>query len=167
MYVISDKATSCNNIILRISKSVQSVFDEYRQIKENDLEACGILIGNHKIDGNTICINYVTKPQGKDVRGRYSYKMDAATHQNILEKYFKLSNNEEVYLGTWHSHPESYPMPSRDDIIDWEKQHKSNENIFPRMVFAIIGIKKVKFWITKKCGFFELAERSLKYERNI
>jgi integrative and conjugative element protein (TIGR02256 family) len=112
MYVISDKATSCNNIILRISKSVQSVFDEYRQIKKNDLEACGILIGNHKIDGNTICINYVTKPQEKDVRGRYSYKMDAAIHQNILEKYFKLSNNEEVYLGTWHSHPESYSMPS-------------------------------------------------------
>jgi integrative and conjugative element protein (TIGR02256 family) len=167
MYAISDKAASCNNITLRISKSVQSVFDEYRQIKENDLEACGILIGNHKIDGNTICINHVTKPQEKDVRRRYSYKMDAAIHQNILAKYFKLSNNEEVYLGTWHSHPESYPMPSRDDIINWEKQRKSNENIFPRMVFAIVGITKVKFWITKKCEFFELAERSLRYEKNI
>jgi integrative and conjugative element protein (TIGR02256 family) len=167
MRVISKKATSCNNIILRISKSVQNVFDEYRQIKKDDLEGCGVLIGNHKIDGNTICINYATKPHNKDVRRRYSYKINAEIHQNILEKYFNSSDNEEVYLGTWHSHPESYPMPSRDDIIDWKKQYKFNENIFPRMIFAIIGIKKEKFWITKKCGFFELAERNLKYEKNI
>jgi integrative and conjugative element protein (TIGR02256 family) len=143
------------------------MFDEHQQIKEEDLEACGILIGNHKIDGNTICINHATKPQEKDVRRRYSYKMDSTIHQKILERHFELSNNEDVYLGTWHSHPEAYPMPSKDDIIDWEKQYKFNENIFPKMIFAIVGIKKVKFWITKKFGICELAERNIKYERNI
>jgi integrative and conjugative element protein (TIGR02256 family) len=164
MCVISEKATSCNNIILRISKLVQSVFNEYRQIKKDDLEGCGVLIGNHKIDGNTICVNYATKPQDKDIRRRYSYKMDAAIHQNILEKYFNSSNNEEVYLGTWHSHPEKNPNPSNEDFNDWKKQYQLNKKLFNRMIFIIVGISKTRFWLIENEIVFELKKKEIEYD---
>lgn len=162
MYVINKKKRE--NLTLLISKSVQEIFRLHRQIKCSDVEACGVLIGNHRIEGNSIYLKLATAPQTKDTRRRYAYKIDPSSHQNILEKYFKTSGNEDVYLGTWHTHPEKNPIPSNDDIIDWKKQYSTNKNLFYRMIFIIVGIQKTKYWMIENCSLFELLGREIIHE---
>jgi integrative and conjugative element protein (TIGR02256 family) len=163
MYVICKGTSIEQKTILIISKSVQEIFFKYRQIRNNDIEACGILIGNHKIDGN-IVIKAATSPQSKDKRSRYSFKINVAAHQDILEKCFKVSRNEDVYLGTWHTHPENIPTPSMIDIQDWKKQQQANKKLFIRMAFIIVGIKKIGCWIIESVTLFGLTKANIIYD---
>ena len=150
------------NII--ISNSVKEIFEKYKQIGHNALEACGILIGNHRKDGETLFIKHATIPQERDIRKRNSFIIVSNKHQSILDQYFKKSLNEDVYLGTWHTHPENNPTPSTLDISDWNKQFKTNINLFSRMVFAIIGIKSINYWINEESGLIKLPRSNVYYE---
>jgi len=42
-------------------------------------------------------------------------------------------------LGFWHSHPESRPTPSHDDIKMAKEHAKAGKNDFEGLVFAIVG----------------------------
>lgn len=129
------------------TREVYQVFNSFRQIKKKDKESCGILVGTHSIDEKTIEIKIATKPGKHDIRTRYSYKMTSKHHMKILKKAYKKSNTEQVYLGTWHSHPENVPSPSTVDIDDWNKQYNDNIHLFDKMIFIIVGIVKTKWWI--------------------
>lgn len=166
MYVTNKKLTEKRYFSILVSKSIQNIFNLYRQTGNTQIEACGILIGNHKIDGSKIYLKSATIPQIKDTRKRYSFRMDSSSHQTILEKCFKESKNEDVYLGTWHTHPENDPMPSKDDIESWKKQYKINKKLFNQMIFTIVGIKKVGYWMIENNNLFELSRKEIVYEDN-
>ncbi len=137
---------------VKAEKKVCKVFEFFRQVKNEDKEACGLLIGTHSIDGQNIMIKRATKPGKKDIRKRYSYKIKSKHHTDELDRAFKESNSEEVYLGTWHSHPEKIPHPSWIDKKDWKKQYKKNSKLFDRMVFVIVGLEEVGYWLVDRKG---------------
>jgi integrative and conjugative element protein (TIGR02256 family) len=151
-------------ICIFISNIVKDIFDKFRQYDADNLEACGILIGNHSIDGKQIKIKFATIPQPGDIRKKYSFKINTPMHQEILDQQFKLSKNEDIYLGTWHTHPEKNPMPSRVDIRDWEKQYHTNKHLFDRMIFGIIGVDTINFWIVDEETLYLLEKGSIYYE---
>lgn len=152
----------CPSII--ISNNVKKIFEKNKQVGHNSLEACGILIGNHRVDGKTLFIKHATIPQERDIRKRNSFKLISNRHQSVLNQYFIKSSNEDIYLGTWHSHPENNPIPSNNDILDWNKQFKTNINLFSRMVFVIVGIKNTNYWIIEDSKVFKLPGRNIIYE---
>jgi integrative and conjugative element protein (TIGR02256 family) len=166
MYAINKITEKEKYCFLIISKSAQDIFFKYRQTKDTHTEACGVLIGNHKVDGKTIHLKIATTPQVKDKRRRHSFELDSASHQNILDSHFKVSENEDVYLGTWHTHPEIIPTPSNNDIADWNKQYMANIKLFNRMIFTIVGINKTRFWMIEKNKLFEILERKILYDKN-
>jgi len=149
---------------LLVSKSVQEVFHYYRQTELNYLEACGILIGNHRISNDTIYLKSATVPQIKDIRGRNSFKLDSSSHQTILDDYFKTSEYEDVYIGTWHTHPEDNPRPSYIDIEDWRKQYRANHQLFNKMIFVIVGTRNTNFWLIENDNLYTLLKRRIRYE---
>ena len=155
------KSKKCSLIV---SKSAQEVFDKYRQTRNTHVEACGILIGNHKINAHTVYIKFATIPQINDIRSRCSFKLNSASHQCILDAYFKISQNEDVYIGTWHSHPENNPTPSDIDISDWNEQYRQNKNLFTKMFFLIVGIKKIGFWMIENGKLMKLPLEEIVYE---
>jgi len=161
---VTNKQLQKKYFSLVVSKSVQEVFHKYRQLELEHLEACGVLIGNHKIDGNMIYIKSATIPQRKDLRKRCSFKLDSVSHQIILDKYFKESNYEDVYIGTWHTHPEDNPKPSSTDISDWKKQYKANYQLFDKMIFIIVGVKKTNYWIIENDNLYPFSNRRIKNE---
>ena len=156
MYAIYKKST------IYISKLVQEVFLKYRQTSSTQVEACGVLIGNHKTNGD-ILIKVATNPQANDRRYRNSFILHSPSHQYILDQHFTSSDNEDVYIGTWHTHPQSYPIPSKIDIEDWKKQYKANCRLFNLMVFCIVGIRKTKLWIIKNSKIELISRRKIKY----
>jgi integrative and conjugative element protein (TIGR02256 family) len=151
-------------ITIIIPKNVKTTFKKYKQVSTNSIEACGILIGRHSKDGKKIIIEIATEPSKNDVRKEYSFKMNSKYHQKILDQKFIDSRNESVYLGTWHTHPEPIPSPSKCDINDWKKQYRKNEHLFDKMVFIIVGQFKNKLWLINKGTLYELKEENIIYE---
>lgn len=137
-------------VMINISREIYETFKHFKQLDKNDTEACGLLIGTHSIDGELLTIKIVTTPGKKDIRKRYSYKIKSKHHVEILKKSFKESNSKEVYLGTWHTHPEDIPTPSSVDIIDWKKQYQKNKHLFEKMIFIIVGRQKILCWSIDK-----------------
>jgi integrative and conjugative element protein (TIGR02256 family) len=163
MFAILKKYKKVQNIKIIVPKDVKLVFDKYKQMEEDGVEACGILIGQHSVD-EKIIIDTATAPSKSDKREKHYFKIDSKPHQRILDGKFIESQKESVYLGTWHSHPEPIPAPSKCDIKDWKKQYRLNKHLFDNMIFAIVGITTIKYWIINKSRLSEIKEDLISYE---
>lgn len=153
-------------INVHITKEVVETFNFFKQVNLNDNEACGLLIGTHSNDEKNLSIKLITKPGKNDIIKRYSYKIKSKHHIKILKKRFKESNSKEVYLGTWHTHPEDIPKPSIIDVIDWKKQYTKNKHLFDIMIFIIVGKKKILCWSINKTLKIELCNLIYFHEDN-
>lgn len=134
---------------------VTDKFNKYKQVS-NLNEACGILIGTHSVDESKITITLATEPDCNDKRSRFAFKIKSNKHNKTLQNRFTKSGNREVYLGTWHTHPEDHPTPSKRDTDDWLKQYYINRNLFESMLFTIVGIKTNKWFLVNDNGIFVL-----------
>ena len=137
---------------------------KYKQVEKHSIESCGILIGTHSLDGKKIEIHHITEPSSNDIRKKYFFKMNSQFHQKKLNKIFIESGDECVYLGTWHTHPEKIPMPSKCDINDWKKQYKENNKMFDKMCFMIIGQTSKIIWMINDSGIIKLPRENIIYE---
>lgn len=119
------------------TSEVVSLFERYKQIEKKQHESGGILLG--KIYNNLIIIDQISEPSNEDKSGKYYFERSVKKAQKIVEKAWKESNGERIYLGEWHTHPEDIPMPSRDDkkLIENMLKHSRMEIDFLFMV--IIG----------------------------
>lgn len=147
-----------------ITKEISEILNSFKQINPNDNEACGILIGTHSINEKNLYVNFITKPGTNDIRKRNFYKIKSKHHIEILKKRFKESKCKEVYLGTWHTHPEIIPKPSIVDILDWKKQYNKNKHLFEIMVFIIAGQKEILCWSINTTFEIELCNLRYSYE---
>lgn len=154
---------SPSEVLIRINKLVMEIFQKHKQVNDKD-EACGVLIGTHEIDGSKINICFATEPDFKDKRGRCFFRIISSKHNEILQNRFKNSDNREVYLGTWHTHPEDDPTPSRRDTDDWMKQYKANKHLFDIMVFVIVGRRAIRWYSIFDDSISELCENSIAYQ---
>jgi integrative and conjugative element protein (TIGR02256 family) len=158
------KNREMEKIEIMVSSDVILVFDKYKQFGKDSVEACGILIGRHSVDGRKINIDIASQPSESDIRKKYYFKMDSNHHQQLLDNQFIKSQNESVYLGTWHSHPELIPIPSIWDIIDWKKQFKENKHLFDNMIFIIVGQRVIKYWLINNGVIFEIKQECILHD---
>ena len=142
-----------NDLNLSISKSVYDLWLKFRQMNDNDTEACGVLIGTKDFASNHYCIESVTVPMSKDIRTKYSFTMKDPRHQQIVDKAYLDSNGTSIYLGTWHSHPQAIPIPSHIDYQDWQRCLKRNPD--RSLFFIIIGLEQIKIVIYMNDKFID------------
>lgn len=120
---------------------------KYRQFKQKDTEAGGILIGRILIENNNFIIDDVSEPMFSDVRKRAKFKRKSETHQAYFDSEWTASDGRCFYLGEWHTHPERNPQPSNIDLKDWKRIVNLNfESDF--LFFIILGTNELKVW----CG---------------
>jgi integrative and conjugative element protein (TIGR02256 family) len=153
-------------ISILVSGNVIDKFNKYKQVN-NQNEACGILIGTHSVDESKITITFATEPDCNDKRSRFSFKIKSKKHNKTLQNRFSKSGNREVYLGTWHTHPEDHPTPSKCDTDDWLKQYSNNKDLFEGMLFVIVGIKTNKWFLVNKKGLLALNKARVQHEREV
>lgn len=135
---------SIHGIKLQIPNSVIKIWSSYRQLAPLSTEACGTIIGGKDLSADHYWIDIITEPQIQDIRKRFSFIMRDNFHQNAANNAFKESNGKSIYLGTWHTHPESSPTPSNLDIQDWKACMKRNPD--RRLFFVIVGNKKLSYF---------------------
>lgn len=132
-----------NKKVLDINTQVLEQISKYTQNEICSNESGGLLVGyTHKKSMNII-IETVTEPQLKDLKSRISFKRKDPRHFALLN-FFKKKKSD--YLGTWHTHPQDVPYPSRVDILDWKdcllKERTKNGYI----LFLIWGRNEFKIW---------------------
>lgn len=55
-----------------------------------------------------------------------------------------------MYLGEWHTHPQSRPTPSYIDKQSWKRLVKRSITESPIVIFLIIGIETIELLIGNK-----------------
>lgn len=96
---------------LVISEEVLTEFERLRQDTPYKTEAGGQLFGS--LTKSEIVVERITGPRRTDKRGRYHYEPDRRAEQYEILKMHKQNLH---YVGDWHTHPESKPVPSGRDL---------------------------------------------------
>ena len=69
---------------------------------------------------------------------------------------FACSGGRAIYLGTWHTHPESVPTPSGIDRSDWAACQRANRG--RPLAFVLVGTGKVRVFVRARWQFRPLSE---------
>lgn len=115
------------------------------------LETGGILIGRYSEDGTKANIQSISGPPKDSKHGRYSF------YRGVKDLTSKLSDlwtsTGEFYLGEWHFHPNSRPVPSPTDIKQMKKIAKDSKYHCPEPILFIIGGDPNNHW-NSSCHVF-------------
>ena len=137
-----------------VAEAVVNTWRKNKQTKINQSEMCGVLIGATSRDKKTIWVESVTSALPLDVRYRYNFVMKDPGHQVTIDNAHHTSGGTEIYLGTWHTHPENYPNPSTVDTVDWKKCMRRNRS--RPLVFVIVGILETRIFCSNSGKFRRL-----------
>lgn len=136
---------------LTIRDEVLKKWSSHRQFAPVTTEACGVLIGGYDTESDSYLIEKVTTPLPMDVRRRSFFTMQDKGHQQAVDAEYKASGGKHIYLGTWHTHPESRPNPSSVDIKDWRACIKRNNG--RKLFFVIVGTAEVRVFTQENNQF--------------
>ena len=144
------KNNRCVKIILPNGKTadvLSSVLDEISNWTQDECdkpESGGYIVGyQHKITGN-ITLEAVSHPYKLDNRDRIHFNIRDPRHDSFLKNSKK---QKSYYLGTWHTHPQKYPVPSSIDWNDWNETLHSEITGSKYAFFIIAGTTNWRMWI--------------------
>jgi integrative and conjugative element protein (TIGR02256 family) len=128
-----------SNYDIQLHIQPKKILEKFTQNKSTDPEAGGIILG--KIIDNQINILKLSIPTSLDRSSRTNFERNKLSAQIILDYEFHNSNGQLVYLGEWHTHPESNPTPSKTDLQMLRRQFKDNSLNTDFLILLIKGIK--------------------------
>ena len=137
-----------------VCDEVASVWHGHRQTAAGAPESFGVLMGTTSVDRREVWIEAVTTPMPEDRCSRFSFALRDPGHQRVVCEKFNCSGGTAIYLGTWHTHPEPVPTPSRIDRNDWVECLRAN----PRrpLAFVLVGTEEVRVFVRKRGRFMAL-----------
>ena len=138
---------------------VADVWHAHRQTAADAAESFGVLMGTTSVDRREIWIESVTTPMAHDWRTRLAFALRDSGHQRAVRRKFARSGGRTIYLGTWHTHPELAPTPSRIDRDDWLACLRAN--LRRPLAFVLVGTGQVRVFVREGRRF-----RSLIKERD-
>ena len=134
-----------------VHEEVAGVWRGHRQTEAAAAESFGVLIGTTSIDRRAIWIEAVTTPMPRDRSSRFSFALRDPGHQRAVGRRFKSSLGRAIYLGTWHTHPEPTPTPSRVDLDDWATCLRANRG--RPLAFVLVGTDEVRVFVRTRGRF--------------
>jgi len=81
----------------------------------------------------------------RDRNSRNSFKILDLGHQKTVDEAHLHSDGTCGFLGTWHTHPETCPTPSKVDKADWRCCLRRNRD--RPLVFAIVGAEHTRIFM--------------------
>ncbi|MEU8633241.1 Mov34/MPN/PAD-1 family protein [Amycolatopsis sp. NPDC048633] len=99
-------------------------------------ETGGILLGNINADG-VADVRYAGDPGPAAVRTQAFFLRDRAHAQRLADTAF--ATDGSIWIGEWHTHPSTEPVPSRTDVDTYLTLLTDPELQFTVIVSIIIG----------------------------
>lgn len=110
-------------------------------------ETGGILIGSISEGIATATIEFATGPTSDSRHGRTRFTRGVAGLAGILDSWWQRTGSH--YLGEWHTHPSSAPVPSQTDKNQMKRiASDSNYNCRTPILIVVGGIPDTKLTIT-------------------
>lgn len=143
-----------------LASEVFQKINSYRQTSPTDYEAGGVLLG--RIFSDVISIDGISEPSSEDKSGRHYFFRNVKKAQRIVNDAWEKSNGEQIYLGEWHTHPESRPVPSADDRLLIKNMHNHTKMEIDFLFMFILGQSNHFISVLdKEGGFRELHKPDL------
>jgi integrative and conjugative element protein (TIGR02256 family) len=117
----------------------------HAQRTRQQTEAGGALLGRHLLDSPDLVVDEVTVPQKADRRSRFFF-FRSRQHEEVARTKWAEAKGTLAYLGLWHTHPETDPVPSSVDRRDWEKAVAQGTFEGDRLFFLIVGTERMRVW---------------------
>ncbi|MBD2703409.1 Mov34/MPN/PAD-1 family protein [Spirosoma sp. BT702] len=131
---------------LKITSAILQQITAYAQLKPQQAEAGGILLGRFIVEADDVVIDEVTVPKTGDRRHRTGFWRSATPHQKTLNDSWFSSDGTCNYLGEWHTHPEPNPNPSGRDLNSWKEQLIKFAQDGISLFFVIVGTQHIAVW---------------------
>ena len=131
---------------VKLMPPVVKVLCDSRQLKGEDLESGGVLLGRLVDDCRDVLVDAVGRPGAKDRRGRMFFRRARASAQRLVKRSWRRSGGRQNYLGEWHTHPESFPQPSLRDVEEWKRIVREAEYDQGFLIFVIVGTVEIRVW---------------------
>jgi integrative and conjugative element protein (TIGR02256 family) len=100
-------------------------------------ETGGILIGRYNESLDLAIVHQVSGPPRDSVSGRTWFHRGVEDLQKILLDRWR--GARDYYLGEWHFHPGSPPVPSPDDEEQMKELASTAESLCPEPILLILG----------------------------
>ena len=124
---------------VEFSPDAIKTFSEFRQFPDSN-EAGGILLGR-VYPKSHVSVEVATKPHQLDKPGRDFFDRSRGPAQRIVNKAWKITFGERVYLGEWHTHRQLNPVPSaRDRKMIRNMFHQTRMQI-DFLLLIVVGIE--------------------------
>ncbi|MEC2346028.1 Mov34/MPN/PAD-1 family protein [Paenibacillus barengoltzii] len=127
------------------------------------LETGGILIGKYSEDGTKAIVRKNTGPPQDSKHGSHSFYRGIKDLALLLSNLW--SSTGEFYLGEWHFHPNSWPIPSLTDKKQMKMIANDTRYHCPEPILYIIGGNPFAQW-NSSCHVF-LERESIKLIEDI
>ncbi len=135
----------------------EEVLDQLRSYTQHEgNELCGVLTGS-QIDDNTYRVSKVSPPCVAS-NSRCGCERDAIKANAFIAQDFEESDHTRVYVGEWHTHPESNPTPSSTDIASIIQNYDDAKRAVPFLVMIIVGTTSIYCSVYTGDGFVIMNE---------
>lgn len=135
---------------VKIGAAALSLMCQYRQIRVNQTEAGGILLGRLVEGCSDVIVDEVTVPISTDRRSRFKFFRRKHSAQRRVISAWTQTKQTRNYLGEWHTHPEDDPTPSEHDIANWRQIVTSSRFEQDSLLFLIVGRVTTRAWSLRK-----------------
>ncbi|MEU0379207.1 Mov34/MPN/PAD-1 family protein [Streptomyces cyaneofuscatus] len=98
-------------------------------------ETGGILPGHHVHD--TVTVQHAGTPGPEAVQTSTCFLRDRAHAQNLADHVY--AQDHSVWIGEWHTHPTSRPVPRSRDAATYHQLLDAPELGFHRFIAVIVG----------------------------
>lgn len=123
-------------VFQEISKWIQSGFE--------DPESGGYIVGYQHKYTNNVSLERVSHPYPLDTKTRVHFSMKDPRHKLFL---LRTKLKKSYYMGVWHTHPQSIPIPSDIDWKDWHETIKMDKTAGDYVFFLIAGTDCARLWV--------------------
>ena len=148
------RLTEIGKYKIYFTKDVLLLISKFKQLKQKQHEAGGILLG--QVKENRIYITRISFPSNQDKSSRFSFSRNKNYAQVIIDYEFYNSNKKTIYLGEWHTHPEDIPWASKIDEKMIRDQFLKNRLNEPFILQYIEGRKGFYLALLDKENYFEI-----------
>ena len=120
--------------LLILTESVLNHLHEHRQVKASQSEAGGQLFA--KFDSEIIRITLATGPRRSDKRSVFGFVPNRLAERREIKARFRQGLH---FVGDWHTHPQSVPMPSTTDVESITDTFRQSRHGLAGFVMIILG----------------------------
>ncbi len=141
MRYVGEWSTADRKKLVVLAPGVLTVFWKHRQRFFWQPESGGILLGRRR--GKHLEVLLATEPSAHDKCSTYAFLREAKGHAELARQAWLRGERQIDYLGEWHTHPQTVPLPSGIDRAEWCKlvlQRFQNATLLA----VIVGTKELR-----------------------